>query len=546
MSKQAFLQAIFEEPEDDDLRLVYADWLEEHGDASESARANYIRLAVEKARLPRASQRRAELQRAMNQLLKIHRADWFPDSSLVKVRPRGRGFIWHARGTTDVFQKHAEALFAREPVTYLYLEPGGHSYMFPHFAANPLLRRLRHMDLPQNALPPGGLAALVQSGNLVNLSQLQLSQWNYNRDEFNVLVRADWPKLRHLFTLRCRLDDDALKSLVNLRAPRLTHLTLCTENFGATGLRDLQSAPWLGQLRKLSLPQMQGSFSNEILGEFLEDSRLANLRRLDVSHNPLGPDGITRLARLSHLANVEILNLGYTGAGAAGLLGIFESPHLRKLRDLSFSSNDVSFAGFPPRPRADGWPSLRSFYFGNKITDADFTWMLEHNLFTGPRRLYLSMAELTSASLVKLLCSPRHRRLHTLWMAMNPLGPPGDLPPEILLPRLHELDLSSSALTDAGAAKLLRAMQAPRLWYLNLYKNELGNETVHAISANPSFRNLEKLTLSHHLAINDESARILAQSKYLDCLRELQLFGTNVSKEGLVLLRKRFRRVYWS
>jgi uncharacterized protein (TIGR02996 family) len=41
MSQQAFLQAIFEEPEDDDLRLVYADWLEEHGDAS-----NYIRLAV--------------------------------------------------------------------------------------------------------------------------------------------------------------------------------------------------------------------------------------------------------------------------------------------------------------------------------------------------------------------------------------------------------------------------------------------------------------------------------------------------------------------
>ena len=37
----AFLQAILETPDDDTPRLIYADWLDEHGDV---ARAEFIRL----------------------------------------------------------------------------------------------------------------------------------------------------------------------------------------------------------------------------------------------------------------------------------------------------------------------------------------------------------------------------------------------------------------------------------------------------------------------------------------------------------------------
>lgn len=543
MSQDAFLQAIFEQPQDDELRLVYADWLEEHGGESGAARARYLRLALEKSRLHRRSQRRYELQRQMNELLKEHRGDWFPDSPLARGSSRGRGFIWHARGSAEAFERHAAPLFAREPITYLYVERGGNADVFRRFAANPLLRRLRHIRFADQALPADGLATLVKAGNLSNLENLELSHWVYNRDEFSVLARSNWPKLRRLFTLRCGLDDIALKNLVQVSAPNLVDLHLCTENFGAEGLSHLQAAPWLGQLTALHLTQMQGSFSNDALGELLEDPRLGKLRRLDVSHNLLGPDGIARLARVPHFANLENLDLGYINAGAEGLLEIFNSPNLAKLRYLSFSANDVSFAGAPPRPAAKSWPALRSFYLGNKITDADFIWMLEHGLFTGPCRLFLSMGLLTSASLVILLRSPVCRRLHTLWLGMNPLGPPEDVPATIMLPRLRELDLNSSELTDAGAARLIRAIRAPRLRDLNLYKNELGNESVRAIAANPSFRNLEELSLSYHSNIDDEGAKALLESKYLNRLRELQVFESGISDAGIEMLRKRFRRV---
>ena len=49
--RAAFLQAIIAAPEDDGLRLVYADWLDEQGSEADSARAQFIRLQIEASRL---------------------------------------------------------------------------------------------------------------------------------------------------------------------------------------------------------------------------------------------------------------------------------------------------------------------------------------------------------------------------------------------------------------------------------------------------------------------------------------------------------------
>src|SRR5262245_12883262 len=46
--QQGLLAAILAEPDDDVPRLVYADWLDEHGD---EARAEFIRVQVELARM---------------------------------------------------------------------------------------------------------------------------------------------------------------------------------------------------------------------------------------------------------------------------------------------------------------------------------------------------------------------------------------------------------------------------------------------------------------------------------------------------------------
>jgi uncharacterized protein (TIGR02996 family) len=71
--ESALLQAIQDDPKDDAPRLVYADWLEEHGDA---ARSEFIRVQCALA-LPRVARlRRQQLQAREQELLEAHRERW--------------------------------------------------------------------------------------------------------------------------------------------------------------------------------------------------------------------------------------------------------------------------------------------------------------------------------------------------------------------------------------------------------------------------------------------------------------------------------------
>ena len=60
MTAEALMQAVLDAPDDDDApRLVYADYLEERGEAP---RAEFIRIQCELASLPMADERRASLE----------------------------------------------------------------------------------------------------------------------------------------------------------------------------------------------------------------------------------------------------------------------------------------------------------------------------------------------------------------------------------------------------------------------------------------------------------------------------------------------------
>src|SRR5262245_29077001 len=68
-SEDALLQAVIDNPDDDAVRLVYADWLEEHG---QPARAAFIRVQIQLSLLPEGDPRRGDLQARERALLKEH------------------------------------------------------------------------------------------------------------------------------------------------------------------------------------------------------------------------------------------------------------------------------------------------------------------------------------------------------------------------------------------------------------------------------------------------------------------------------------------
>src|SRR5581483_4113131 len=72
----ALLQAIIESPDDDTPRLVYADYLEEHG---QTDRAEFIRVQLDLARLPDSpdsDERREALAAREQALLKKYGEQW--------------------------------------------------------------------------------------------------------------------------------------------------------------------------------------------------------------------------------------------------------------------------------------------------------------------------------------------------------------------------------------------------------------------------------------------------------------------------------------
>src|SRR5262245_12744455 len=118
---EALWRAILEHPDDDPVRLVYADWLEEHGGQE---RAELIRAQVELARLGEFDPRRPALEDREAELLARHGPEWRSglagEAGVWAWRRFHRGFI----DSLDVvdpsaFLRLGDSLFERAPIRHL-------------------------------------------------------------------------------------------------------------------------------------------------------------------------------------------------------------------------------------------------------------------------------------------------------------------------------------------------------------------------------------------------------------------------------------------
>src|SRR4051812_23231024 len=111
----ALVQAILHAPDDDAPRLVYADWLDETGDAD---RAEFIRVQCRMARLPFYDPSYAELDRRSRALLAVHQAEWrLPGLAAQQVFRRG--FVEELTLSAGLFTSRAADIFGRLPVRWV-------------------------------------------------------------------------------------------------------------------------------------------------------------------------------------------------------------------------------------------------------------------------------------------------------------------------------------------------------------------------------------------------------------------------------------------
>jgi uncharacterized protein (TIGR02996 family) len=551
--RKGFFRSIEAAPDDDSPRLVYADWLEEHGD---DARAEFIRVQCRLARLDEDDPRRGELRRREQDLLDAHRDRWLAElpAGLCVVNDYqptfARGFPSSLEVACAAFVERGEDLFRATPVERLRIKDVGKQLPIPPadlgrvlrglapapvegvgegvaaLAGCPLLARVRGLSLDD--LQPEHLAVLLASPHLPALAELHLGG---RGGPGGARLIAGWP------------------GAVSLRK-----LSLWFAAVGPAGMAALATSPYLGNLAEL---QLHGGFIRTPGALALANSTtLRNLRSLSLGYNKIGPPGIAALLRSPNLAGVEELKISFNGPsddgpGDAGLAALASSPTVRRLRSLDLAESLVTAEGARHLAGAAHLATLRTLdLHDNPVGPAGARHLAASPHLAGLRWLSLAQAGIDDEALQALASSP-YLRPRVLLLARsaldredngdevppsrNAVGPAGlaALAASPLVAGLEELDLSYNAVGEAGLAALAASPHAGVMGKLKLSKCDLHDEGVIALARATWGRALSDLDLGMN-RIGDAGGTALAGWPALAGVRKLDL-GSNQLTDATVL-----------
>jgi uncharacterized protein (TIGR02996 family) len=264
MTEQALHRAIIESTEDDLPRLVYADWLDEHG---QPERAEFIRVQVELARLAADNPVRKALESRERDLLAAKQDEW-----LSLIREAINDYVFH-RGMLGVgvsvnrFLNHAQLLTECPLVCYI--------------------------DIADHAVGRDAILALAGMAELARVTILNLAGW-YCYDPEDMLVD----------------DEQAVALASSPYVSRLECLNLRCNAIGNEGAQAIATSPHFGRLRELDL--RANLLGDEGVRALANSSSLSGLVSLDLSFNDgrVSEGGWRFLAEASGLPRLKGLGLG--------------------------------------------------------------------------------------------------------------------------------------------------------------------------------------------------------------------------------------------
>jgi uncharacterized protein (TIGR02996 family) len=323
---EALLAAVCADPDDDTPRLVYADWLEEHGDERWRARAAFIREQVRVAAGQPAPDRPPGWESA-DGLLFSHYAVWWQElPEWLRTEPHGRPTspraINYHRGfynTTrlDLCQWLAgrgdPALRTPLEVLSLYVHGDGQDQL----GSVPQLGTVRSLLLYGGDEMPISVAALGQSPYAARLRTLELP-WTASDETARALAGAE--ELHRLTGLNLRLGYRSSPAVVAVveggsALRELTDLSFNGEGLGDSGLRRLAEAPGLAHLRTLSIHDL--TVTAEGVAALAGSPLVAGLRELRLTSCRVSDAGAAALADSPHLGGLTSLELKHAGLSRA-------------------------------------------------------------------------------------------------------------------------------------------------------------------------------------------------------------------------------------
>lgn len=351
--QDALYQAVCEYPDEDAPRLVFADCVEEAGDAN---RAALIRTQVALARVPEHDALWSRCRRDDPNAI-LGWALSYPLPSL----PSGfswhghrlrRGFSWRATvAHAASFTKQAAALFATAPIQALeFPHSSGVKKHLGQLAESPSFGRLRRLDFSLTRLEEMDVKILGESP-FANLSELRFEEHAVSAEGLQALATSP---------LAAQLTE------LELERPALPPALL---------VGSLASAD-SGILRKLELRNC-GLLAVDV-AELLTSPWLQSLSYLELGENPLKGAGVAAIGQSTALAELEVLKLSRTFPEASGIQALAESPNLPRLRWLDLSANRLGPAAIRRLARSSIMRTLCVLDLSNNpIGDAGAAYLAE-------------------------------------------------------------------------------------------------------------------------------------------------------------------------
>jgi uncharacterized protein (TIGR02996 family) len=468
---RGFLADIVANPEDDTPRLVFADWLEENG---QEERAEFIRVQIERARLPKWEAAQVRLRVREAQLLATNGAAWraaLPRLEGVEWAGFRRGFVAEARLASFATLRQegwreaapVEAVSVRWPrrgeTDGLGAIPGLRELRIAgqlvahedadRLAASGLLSTLRVLDIKGCASGMEGLRRLVSSPHLGRLEALRAADNSIGDGVGEVLREA--PALERLEELDLSESEDAGYYGEDV--------------FTAEGMTELGTWPGMARLRRLDLSghdfrrgQLQALLGSPLSGG-LKELRFRN------NHNYEGFGEILQSAR----PEMELDILDITGAQDRGDVPLLvENRALRNLKELFLrdSFHEEPSGDIEELAAAPFMASLRALHLeGGETDEAEIGPLLD----AAPPLLH------TLSLLYVYFLSPRN----IVELAESPASD-----------NLLELDLRDSRLDSKAVEALGKAKHLRNLLVLRVGGRDISEAEMDAIAASPLGRRL--------------------------------------------------------
>jgi uncharacterized protein (TIGR02996 family) len=518
LQQQSLLAAICVEPSDDAPRLVYADWLEEHGDTAgvpaAAARAEFIRVQCESARLPEYERRRKLLEDRADDLLCEHETLWRTEQRW----PRGdltfrRGFLAVVAADAADWLRRGRKLAERCPIESLRLTYGvGESGA--QLGRSHTLCGLVELAIGWDRLKQKIHGPLLASPHLAGLRRLVLLGVRLTPRDW--LLRLPlWERLTTLSLSSIGLRHDEAEAL--LTNPRLGGLISLDLSYNHA----CRCGPILAQATNLSgLQEVRLEYTGlgvEGITDLVATDNCASWSSLCLTDNWIGDEGVAALARSPHLGPLGGLDLCANGITDAGVRALAGARWLSSIQRLDLSHNGIGPEGLPALLARTTPGVLHTLKVGRGCLPA----LAESRVMPGLLALDLDDdGEIALPELQTLL--GRAESLRRLDLSYCQLGPElAEVLAAVELPSLRELNLSGNQLGDGGMKALAGAPWLSRVRKLGLDGNEITAAGLQALLDSPGLGSLLILDLGNNVAVN-ESVAALASCPRLTSLRRLR------------------------